>query len=248
MSAICVLVSIGRHPTSGLPRRADTDARALSLALAARDAGAATMVSVVHAGPMGEALLREYAGMGADQVIAYDLPEGFDPLPTLARHLAEAKPAIVLTGSVAEQGEASGFLPYALAAALGWPIAAPIAALDAGRGEVLEARPAGYRNRVALAAPFVAPVAAQAPDPRPCVFARTRAAVIDRREGVPAAMAQIELAPESPRPVSRSTEAPLAERLAALLQSSQKGQLLEADPDRAAAEIWAYLKRNGLVS
>lgn len=48
---VAVLVSIGRHPTTGRARRAEQDARGLELALAMEAELPGTRISVLHAGP-----------------------------------------------------------------------------------------------------------------------------------------------------------------------------------------------------
>lgn len=57
---VYALVSIGAHPTSGRPRRADQDARAVELGL--RLAG--EQLGVLHAGDPWQDALRAYLGMG----------------------------------------------------------------------------------------------------------------------------------------------------------------------------------------
>src|SRR5689334_1636297 len=105
-----VLVSIGRHPASGRPRRADRDARAVELALAAR-----LSPRLLHAGAADAAPLQDYLGMGATEIAVLPLPPKADAVPALAAALAADAPALVLAGAAAEVGEGSGMLPYLLA-------------------------------------------------------------------------------------------------------------------------------------
>ena len=77
------LVSIGAHPTSGRPRRAEQDARAveLGLQLAGND------LQVLHAGDVAEPALRAYLGMGLQQLHVLEQPQGADGLPLLCDYL-----------------------------------------------------------------------------------------------------------------------------------------------------------------
>ncbi|MDB6047891.1 MAG: electron transfer flavoprotein subunit beta, partial [Pseudomonas sp.] len=73
------LVSIGAHPTSGRPRRAEQDARAVELGLQL----AGDNLHVLHAGNVQEPALRAYLGMGLDELHVLEQPEGADALPAL---------------------------------------------------------------------------------------------------------------------------------------------------------------------
>ncbi len=66
------LVSIGAHPTSGRPRRAEQDARAVELGLQL----AGENLQVLHAGNIAEPTLRSYLGMGLPQLHVLEQPRG----------------------------------------------------------------------------------------------------------------------------------------------------------------------------
>src|SRR5690606_27533287 len=138
---IVALVSVGAHPTSARPRRAEQDARAVELGL--RLAG--PNLQLLHAGdPQAEAL-RGYLGMGLEQ------PEGADALPLLVDYLQGSRTQLVLTGSQAETGEGSGMLPFLLAERLGWPMVVGLAEVEKvedGVAQVLQALPRGQRRRL----------------------------------------------------------------------------------------------------
>ena len=102
------LVSIGAHPTSGRPRRAEQDARAVELGLQL----AGDKLQVLHAGDVSEPTLRSYLGMGLPQLQVLEQPAGADALPVLSEYLRDAGAQVVLTGSQAETGEGSGMLPF----------------------------------------------------------------------------------------------------------------------------------------
>ena len=102
------LVSIGAHPTSGRPRRAEQDARAVELGLQM----AGDQLQVLHAGNINEPTLRSYLGMGLPQLHVLEQPAGSDALPVLSEYLRDAGAHVVLAGSQAETGEGSGMLPF----------------------------------------------------------------------------------------------------------------------------------------
>jgi len=88
------LVSIGAHPTSGRPRRAEQDARAVELGLQM----AGDKLQVLHAGNIAEPTLRSYLGMGLPQLHVLEQPEGSDastcatPVPRWCLPAARPKP------------------------------------------------------------------------------------------------------------------------------------------------------------
>lgn len=126
------LVSIGAHPTSGRPRRAEQDARAVELGLQL----AGDNLQVLHAGDIGEPTLRAYLGMGLPQLHVLEQPAGADALPVLGDYLRDAGAQVVLTGSQAETGEGSGMLPFLLAEQLGWPLIVGLAQVESIEGGV----------------------------------------------------------------------------------------------------------------
>jgi N,N-dimethylglycine/sarcosine catabolism electron transfer flavoprotein subunit beta len=251
--AIAVLVSIGRHPASGRPRRADRDARALDLALRLSPAA---KPQVIHAGDPREPALRDYLGMGIDSLTVLDLPSGADPIPALAEHLKKLRPQLVLAGSGAEAGECSGMVPYALAAALDAAIVADIAdiALAGDRLELLQALPRGRRRRLSAALPAVVTVGSAAPPARPFAFGPASRGCIDI---VPAASAadteraawQLRPARARPKRLKVATGGSAAERLRAATEiAAGRGRLLvDPSPADAARAILDYLRDEGIV-
>jgi electron transfer flavoprotein beta subunit len=104
------LVSIGAHPTSGRPRRAEQDARAVELGLQL----AGDNLQVLHAGdPPKRRCAPTWAWAGATACAG---TTGWRRcLPALTAYLRDAGAQVVLTGSQAETGEGSGMLPFLLA-------------------------------------------------------------------------------------------------------------------------------------
>ncbi|MGY2232747.1 electron transfer flavoprotein subunit beta [Pseudomonas tolaasii] len=163
------LVSIGAHPTSGRPRRAEQDARAVELGLQM----AGDKLQVLHAGNVHEPTLRSYLGMGLPQLQVLEQPAGSDALPVLSDYLRDADAQVVLTGSQAETGEGSGMLPFLLAEQLGWPLIVGLAhveSIDGGVAHVLQALPRGQRRRLKVRLPFLATVDNAAPKPRQSAY------------------------------------------------------------------------------
>lgn len=163
------LVSIGAHPTSGRPRRAEQDARAVELGLQL----AGENLQVLHAGDINDPTLRAYLGMGLEQLHVLQQPTGGDALPALSDYLRDVGAQVVLTGSQAETGEGSGMLPFLLAEQLGWPLIvglAEVESIDAGIAQVLQALPRGQRRRLKVRLPFLASVDNAAPKPRQSAY------------------------------------------------------------------------------
>jgi electron transfer flavoprotein beta subunit len=251
--AVAVLVSIGRHPASGRARRADSDARALELAL--RLSPAAPPL-VIHAGDPREPALRDYLGMGLESMTVLELPAGADPVPALAAHLQAVRPQLVLAGAGAEAGEGSGMVPYALAAALDAVLAADIAeiALAGDRLALLQALPRGRRRRLSAALPAVVTVGSAAPPARPFAFGparRGRLEVVNAVAIPDAERATWRLHPARARPKRLKTagDGSAAERLRAATEiAAGRGRLLvDPPPAEAARAIWDYLRDEGIV-
>src|SRR5471030_1980842 len=168
-TTVISLVSIGAHPTSGRPRRAEQDARAVELGLQL----AGDNLQVLHAGDVAEPALRAYLGMGLEQLHVLEQPEGADALPALTAYLRDAGAQVVLTVSQAETGEGSGMLPFLLAESLGWPLVvglAQVESIDGNSALVLQALPRGQRRRLKVRLPFLATVDNAAPKPRQSAY------------------------------------------------------------------------------
>src|SRR5476649_833930 len=196
------LVSIGAHPTSGRPRRAEQDARAVELGLQM----AGDKLQVLHAGNIHEPTLRSYLGMGLAQLHVLEQPAGADALPALSDYLRDAGAQVVLTGSQAETGEGSGMLPFQLAEQLGWPLIvglAQVESIDGGIAHVLQALPRGQRRRLKVRLPFLATVDNAAPKPRQSAYGpaqRGMLAVEDVEIAVDELLTAASLQPARPRP------------------------------------------------
>jgi electron transfer flavoprotein beta subunit len=252
MAEIVVLLSAGRHPATGCPRPAVSDAQALQLA---RSLGAqGHQVTALHAGP-DDAPLRAYAGYGLADLVRLDLPAEADPVPALTTWLAMHRPALVLAGARAEHGAATGLLPYALARALGGACIPDAVAVEslADRITLIQAREGGRRRRLAAPAPAVLTVAHAAPAASGWAYARAARAAVTvapaMEQPQPAAMSwRTEPARPLARPVRKVRGGAAARMAAATSFTAGKGRLLvQPAPEEAARAILDYLEAEGLL-
>jgi electron transfer flavoprotein beta subunit len=249
---VAVLVSRGRHPASGRARRADADARALELAMCLDPAS----VDVVHAGDANEAALADYLGMGIERLTVLAQSADADPMPSLVAYLEERRPALVLAGTRAERGECSGFVPYAVAEALGYGLAPGIVGMTPvdHRVELLQALPRGQRRVISAALPLVVTVDRSAPMPRQVAYVAARRGDISvvRCDEV----ADDERLAWERRPARRrgrrlvaAQASSAAERLAAVSEMrAGEGRLMaDSAPAEAARAIRDYLVDEGIL-
>jgi electron transfer flavoprotein beta subunit len=173
--SVTTLISIGEHPLSGRPRRAEQDARAIELGLTL----AADKSETLYVGPAQDPeainVLRAYLGMGLRQIQVLDVPQHTDVADTLLQHLQANRPDIILTGTRAENGESSGMLPYLLAEKLNIAMVACIADIvsidkQAGTAELLQALPRGQRRKIKVKLPVIASVDMAAAAPRQSAY------------------------------------------------------------------------------
>ncbi|MFM2342674.1 MAG: hypothetical protein RLZZ592_2327 [Pseudomonadota bacterium] len=169
-SPVSVLVSLRIDPVSGRATRSRADAAGVALAL--RALGPGREPQLLSAGPLPEAVARDYLAQGASRLIR--LPVAQDRLDDVVAALAEACRAtpLVIAGARGEAGLASGLLPHALAQQLQRPLLADVIDLqrqDDGRWRVVQALPRGARRTWSLAPDAAAvlvssPRLAQRPD------------------------------------------------------------------------------------
>lgn len=109
LQRIAVLVSVGRHPVSGVARYSRNDAAALETGRQLADKHRATL-DVIHAGDPANAALAEYLALGAREVEVLACRDGDDAVHALAARLDGYD--LVLTGTRAEGAYDTGMLPY----------------------------------------------------------------------------------------------------------------------------------------
>jgi electron transfer flavoprotein beta subunit len=248
------LVSVGAHPTSGRPRRAEQDARAVELGLKL----AGDNLHVLHAGNAEEPALRGYLGMGVDELHVLAQPPGADALPGLADYIRESGVQLVLTGSQAETGEGSGMLPYLLAEKLGWPLVvgmAEVESMNNGSAQVLQALPRGQRRRLKVRLPFLATVDNAAPKPRQSAYGPAQRGLLDVEEievVIDKVFTGAELTPAKPRPkrlkVIKAKSGADRMKAATAKASGGGGQVLKGmTAEEGAAAILKLLVEEGVV-
>ena len=155
---VTVLVAPRSHPTSQRLTRCQADATAATLAL-----GLQLPVRLLCAGHMPDAVARDYLALGAPVVEVLQCADDAPLLSTLLPALRDV--ALVLTGTRSEADQASGVLPYALAAALRRPVVTDVLSVQAdGTGWIVtQALPKGARRRLKVQAPAVLAISAAAP-------------------------------------------------------------------------------------
>ena len=178
---IAVLVSVGRHPVSGVARYSRNDAAALTMALALAKTHDAAL-DVLHAGDPSNPALKEYLALGAPCVEVLEIARQSEVQTDAAALLAARLQGydLVLTGTRAEGAFDSGMLPYRVANALEMPLvgAAVDVTLRDGCVQVRQFMPKGLRRRVEVQLPAliaVHPLASAAPS---YAYARLREGTI----------------------------------------------------------------------
>jgi electron transfer flavoprotein beta subunit len=253
---VAILVSAGAHPLSGRPRRADLDARAIELALRLVARHTAIVLHPIHVGNPNEVSLRDYIGMGLDRLTVLDVRDCSDPLQPLAEHLSNLKPAITLAGLRSETGEGSGFLPYALAEALGLRIAPSIIDLGVDGSEVrlVQALRGGMRRSLSCRIPIMATVDKAAPEPRQSSYGKARRGRIETLSvhALPdPCRNEWRVAPSVKRGRRLVTTGPrsAADRLSAVTDVKRgTGQVMShPTPDEAAQAIFNFLLEKGIL-
>lgn len=261
---IAVLLSVGQHPLTASPRRADQDARALELALQLPG----VEVLPVHAGELNvqnEAALRSYLGMGAAALKLLPAVEGDDVLPLLQQGLRDLQPDLVLCGKRAERGESSGLIPYLLAQSLGWPVISglvEIERLEADHATVLQALPRGQRRRLRVTLPAVLAMDDAAPAARQSAFGPARRGLLqleqmavapdqDDQNKLSALNWQFQPARKRPKrlKIIKATSARDRFKAAAAKAEASGGQVLQGlAPDAAAEAILKMLREEGVMN
>lgn len=254
---VAVLVSVGQHPLTARARRADQDSRAVEMALTLENAS----VSLLHAGQQNsdhEEAIRGYLGMGINSVSLIEQQPHADVIPALANALRASAPQLVLTGTRAETGEASGVTPYLLAEALGWPIITGLAAVEKveqGVITVLQALPRGKRRRLRIRLPALATVDSSAPAARQSAFGPARRGELAHQKAaseLDEALSTWQLQPARKRPkrlkIVKSSSARDRFKAAAAKSGGGGGQTLnDVTPEQGAEAIFKLLKEEGVL-
>jgi electron transfer flavoprotein beta subunit len=241
MNDLVVLVSAARHPVTGAPQRHAPDARALELAL--RVEGASPLA--LHFGRSDEPALRFYVGMGPRALRVCPADNDVDLLPLVHAWVERARPRAVLTGDVADSDEAQGMLPFALGAALGWPVLSQVCAVEsAGDGLRVTCAPRiDRRVEWRVDTPVVLVAGDHGPEPRPFAYGRARRTPVEVAEPAPVAL------PAAAVAWQRIPARPAARRLrrfdAAASEADKVAALMAAPAGKAGAPRFALDARHG---
>ncbi|WP_240470523.1 electron transfer flavoprotein subunit beta [Halomonas halocynthiae] len=250
---VVALVSVGAHPVTGRPRRAEQDARAVELGLCL----AGKHLHLLHAGDAESEALRGYLGMGLAEMTVLQQPLHADILPALGSYLGATDAQLVLTGSQAEIGEGSGMLPYLLAEQLDWPLVVGLAEVESVKGgvaQVLQALPRGQRRRLQVRLPFVASVDSAAPKARQSAFGPAQRGQLQSQkvavvEDMLLSEASMQTARPRPKRLKVIKAKTGAERMrAATAKASAGGKVLtDITPEQGAEAIFALLKEEKVL-
>lgn len=190
------LLSLGKHPLSGRPNRAEEDAQAFELGAKLGDCLG------IHAGmPENAEQLTHFLGMNIGSVALLDIEKNADPIHALTQYFKEIPFDIILTGSRSETGESSGMLPYMLAKALNIPVINQVCdvVMNPSRRQssnmnytmppnksicVIQALPRGARRKVSVNLPCLLIIDAKAPPARQSAFGPANRGQIRHIKGV----------------------------------------------------------------
>jgi len=212
----------------------------------------------LHVGDPQDAALPDYLAFGASSVAVLPATPSDDVVAALTDHVRNA--ALILCGTRAQSGEASGMLPYLLAAALERPILANV--LDVQLiGDSVQATqflPKGRRRTVTVSLPAIIAVHPLATALPRYAYARR---VAGRIETLPKPMSETAAAPSpSPWTLETTDRVPVklkapdrrsghARMLAATAAASRGGQVVNEGSDVEKAQaVLAYLREHDLIA
>jgi len=255
---VAALVSVGRHPVTGRPRRAEYDARAVEIGLSLASCEDLRLVHAGECSPETAGALRGYLGMGIGAVDVLQQPAGAEIVPALEAWLRDLGPRLVLCGARGETGEGSGLVPFLLAERLGWSLVCGLAEVEAVDGDtmtVLQALPRGQRRRLKVRLPAVVTVDAAAQPARQSAYGPARRGELRQLEAdvTPDGAARSwTTAPAKKRPkrlkIVKATSARDRFKAAAAKAEGGGGQVLAGVSAQAGAEaILKLLREEGVL-
>jgi electron transfer flavoprotein beta subunit len=250
MSDITVLVAARTHAVSARPTRSRADATAAALALGL----AGHTVRLLTAGPLPDAVARDYLALGAPKLEILESGNDADIFATLLPSLRNVP--WILSGTRPESEQGTGVLPFALAAALGRPVVTDVLAVqpDGDTWIVTQALPKGARRRLRVSPPAVLAVSAAAPVTLRHSLADAMAGQIVRTPVQSAAPKAAPVGQRLPRSKRRKlleaviVQSGHARMLGAIESPSTGGTVLQTgNPHTKAQAVLDYLRAHSLV-
>ncbi len=250
-TAVTVLISTTRHPTSGIPTASRNDALALEIGRRLSHDN----VRVLHAGDPEDPALTDYLAFGSRIIEVIPATPGDDVVTALAGELREAQ--LILCGCRAQSGLSSGMLPYLLAKALDRPVLADVLDVQVISGKVLAVQflPKGRRRRVELALPAIIAIHPLTPAMPRYAYARK---IAGRIETLPRTASPDTDAPtwrlDATERVPVKLKAPdrrtgHARMLAATSSTNRGGRVVTEGSDVEKAQaVLAYLREHALIA
>lgn len=248
---IAALVSTAKHPSSGVARHCRNDSLAMTIGLNLAKQASAQM-QIMHAGKPDNPALADYLALGAKKIDVIETENNI--VESLATRLQNTD--LILTGSRAESGDASGLLPYLLAEKLNLPLVAHAleVKLVADKAEILQFLPKGRRRLVSVQLPAVVMVYPLAAVDLHYAFAKQTTGEIVTFPALPLANASIvETQSKVENRKSIKLKAPenktAHERLLAAISSENKGGTVvnEGNSVEKAQVIMDYLREHRLI-
>lgn len=266
LKKVAVLVSVGRHPVSGMARYSRNDAAALSMAVTLAQSTADISVDIMHAGDPDNPALSDYLALGAKTIKVVACHGDEDVIPALKQALENYD--LILCGGRAEAGEETGLVPYLLASQLCLPLVADVMEItsDSGVGindvVLQQFLPKGRRRTIVVSLPTLLTVHPLAPSNVRYAYANLRNGAIERQQPPPQTqVAEMSAsghppqgwtqAPASARPlklVAQEKRSGHARMLSATVTESRGGKIIqEGSTSEKAQAILAYLREHRLV-
>jgi electron transfer flavoprotein beta subunit len=255
LQRIAALVSSAQHPSSGAACHCRNDSLAMTIGLNLSEATNAQM-QVLHAGKPEKPALADYLALGAKQIDVIETET--DIVENLAAHLKNTD--LILTGNRAESGDASGLLPYLLAAKLNLPLVANALEikLAADGIEILQFLPKGKRRLVSVKLPAVVVIHPLAAVDLHYAFAKKMTGKIVALRAIQPAIqptkiskirTQTKIANRKPIKLKAPEHKTGHERLLAAISSENKGGTVvnEGNSVEKAQVILNYLREHRLI-
>ena len=268
LQKVAVLISVGRHPVSGIARYSRNDAAAMKMAFTLTESSGTISVDIICAGNPDNAALSDYLALGAKTIKVIALEDDQDIIPALKRALENYD--LILCGSRAEGGDATGLVPYFLASQLGVSLVADVIGITTGATPDVDAAktgvvlqqflPKGRRRSIAVTLPAILTVHPLAPSSARYAYASLRDGSIELQKTNTQLSSETNkldqhpvwsLTPATARPlklVAQEKRSGHARMLSATVAESRGGKMIQdGSASEKAQAILTYLREHRLV-